>query len=68
MRTRLIACLVGGLLGALVATPVNSTLGLNPMLALVACSLAGVAVGYVASIFFHIFTANADDQPASPEQ
>ena len=68
MRTRLIACLVGGLLGAVVTSPINDSLGLNPTVAWIACPSIGVVVGYVASIFFHVFAADEDGQPASPER
>jgi hypothetical protein len=68
MRTRLIACLVGGLLGAAVTSPINDSLGLNPTVAWIACPSIGVVAGYVASIFFHVFAASDDDQTPSPER
>jgi hypothetical protein len=67
MRIRLIACLVGGVLGALVTLPINNSLGLNPTIAWIACPSIGVAVGYIASIFLHVFTAQDDEPTATPE-
>jgi uncharacterized membrane protein YuzA (DUF378 family) len=64
VQTRLFASLAGGLLGVVVTFPINSSLGLNPALALVVCSLIGVAVGYVASILFDVFTASSEDKNA----
>ena len=63
MQTRLFASLAGGLLGV-VTFPINSSLGLNPAIALVVCSSIGVAVGYVTSILFDVFTASSEDKNA----
>lgn len=57
MRTRLLACLAGGLLGAGVAS-VSSGFGLSPTVALIVLSAAGIAVGYVVSILIDVFGAN----------
>ena len=61
MQTRLLACLAGGLLGAVLTSTVSSGLGLTPVLAFIGCSLAGIAVGYVASILLDIFAGNYED-------
>ena len=67
MRTRLIACLAGGLLGAVVASPVGGSLDLSPMVVWIGCPLAGVALGYVASIFVDVFAAGEGDKTTSSE-
>ena len=64
MQTRLFACLAGGLLGVVVASPINNSLGVNPTLAFIGCASVGVAVGYVASILFDVFTASPEDESA----
>ena len=61
MQTRLFACLAGGFLGVVV-TPVNASLGVSPTVAVIACSSVGVAVGYVVSILFDVFTARPEDK------
>jgi len=55
LQTRLFACLAGGFLGVVFASPINGSLGLSPVLALVGCSLGGVALGYVISTLFDVF-------------
>ena len=48
----------GGCLGIVVASSINSNLGLSPKVAVISCSLIGVAIGYVVSIFIDIFSAS----------
>jgi hypothetical protein len=62
VQTRLVACLAGGFLGIAVTSPINSSLGLSPTIALLGCSSIGVALGYVASILFDIFAASPEDK------
>jgi hypothetical protein len=62
VQTRLFAAIAGGLLGIVAASPINAALGLNPAVALIGCSSIGVAVGYVASILFDVFTASPKDK------
>ena len=64
MRTRLLACVAGGLLGAVVASPVNGSIGLDPMVALIACSTIGLALGYVASMFVDVFSSSNEEESA----
>ena len=64
MRTRLLACLAGCLLGAVAAFPINDKLGMNPSVALIACSMVGLGLGYVVSIFFDIFAPSGEDEEA----
>jgi hypothetical protein len=66
MRKRLIGCLTGGVLGFVVATLVNGSLGLSPAVASGACTLAGVAVGYVATTLFDVFLT--DSVSPAPDQ
>lgn len=66
MRIRALACLLGGLLGLAVTSPINDGLGLNPTVALIGFSFIGVAIGYVGSIFFHIFTASSGEENTQP--
>jgi len=62
VKTRLFAGLAGAVLGLVVTSPINASLGLNPAIALILCSSIGVAVGYVASILFDVFIASPGDK------
>jgi len=57
MRIRLLAALVGGAVGLAVAMafPVGAGLGLTPALANIACTFAGLAVGYLATVLLDVF-------------
>lgn len=57
MRIRLLAALVGGAVGLAVALafPIGSGLGLTPVWATTACTLAGLAVGYLATVLLDVF-------------
>lgn len=50
----------------MLAARINTGLGLgvSPTLALIGCSLAGLAIGYVASMLFDVFTANSSEDRA----
>ena len=61
MQIRLLACIVGGLLGVVVTNPINGSLGLSPTVALIGCSALGVAFGYVVSILLDVFAAKPGD-------
>jgi hypothetical protein len=63
MRTRLLACLAGGCLGA-VTSSIGANFGLSPAVALIGCSFLGVGLGYVASIFLDIFVTTPEDNSA----
>jgi predicted Kef-type K+ transport protein len=56
MQTRLLASLVGGLLGAALASSVNARLDLAPLIGFIACPIAGVLLGWVVSQLFDVFT------------
>ncbi|MBZ5609577.1 MAG: hypothetical protein LAP38_15045 [Acidobacteriia bacterium] len=62
MQIRLLACLAGGLLGVVVASPINASLGLNPSIALIGFASVGLGVGYAASILFDVFTSKPEDE------
>lgn len=64
MQTRIIACIAGGLVGVVAASPVSNNFGVSSTFALIGCILAGIAVGYAASILFDVFTASPDDKNA----
>lgn len=64
MQTRLFACIAGGLVGVVAASTVSSRFEIGPILGLIGCVAVGVAVGYVASILFDVFTASPADKNA----
>lgn len=57
MLKRLIICLAGAALGACLASTLNDSLGLSTAATMAICSLAGLAVGYVAGTLVDVFTA-----------
>jgi len=68
LQTRLLACLAGGFLGVVVASPISQSFNVSLTLALIGCALLGLALGYVVSIFFDVFTASSEEQSVeSPE-
>jgi hypothetical protein len=60
MQTRLFASLAGGFLGVAVASTVKTSLDLSPAIALIGCSVAGIALGYVVSMLFDVFAMSGD--------
>ena len=55
MQTRLLACMAGGLIGVVLTSTINESLGFTPTLAVIACSTSGMAIGYVASMLYDVF-------------
>ena len=55
MQTRILACMAGGLIGVVLTSTINVSLGFTPTLAVIACSTTGMAVGYVASLLYDVF-------------
>jgi hypothetical protein len=55
MRKRLLVAGVFGAAGLAVALPLGDRFGFGPVQALLGCGAAGVALGYVISIFLDIF-------------
>jgi hypothetical protein len=62
MQRRLITSAVGGIVGFGLAYRFQDSLGIPQTLAYVGCTLAGLAIGWVASTLFDVFT-----RPATPE-
>jgi hypothetical protein len=64
VQTRLLACIAGGLVGVVLASPINSGLGLSlsSTLAMIVCGSAGAALGCLASVLFDVFTGAGDKQ------
>jgi len=60
MQKRLIASAAGGLLGLGLAYRFQDDFGTSVTLAYIGCSLAGLAIGWVASTLFDVFTASPD--------
>jgi hypothetical protein len=52
---------VGGSLGAAIALPINSSLNMNPAVALIRFTALGAAIGCCASVFIDVFVANHED-------
>lgn len=66
MQRRLLATLAGGLLGVALSSTINARLDAPPVIAVIGCSLAGLALGYVVSTLFDVFTAPSDANGAGP--
>ena len=62
MRKRLLTCLIFGATGLAAALPIGDHLGLNMIEALIGCSLAGIILGYLVSVFLDIFSTNDSNQ------
>jgi hypothetical protein len=62
MQRRLIASAVGGLIGLGLAYRFQDDLGTSQTLAYIGCTLAGLAIGWVASTLFDVFAG-----PVTPE-
>ena len=61
MRKRLLVSFVFGALGLATALPLGDKLGLTPIVAMVAFSIAGLFLGYVVTIFLDIFTSSTTE-------
>jgi hypothetical protein len=57
MRNRLVCCISGGLLGFAFSGTISNALGLTGTPGTVFCAVAGLSLGYVASILIDVFTA-----------
>jgi hypothetical protein len=68
VQTRLLACLAGGLLGAILTSTVSAGLGVSPLLGFIGCTVAGIALGCLVSILLDVFSgANEDANPDAPK-
>jgi hypothetical protein len=65
MRKRFLVSIVGGIVGLALSVPLTDTLGVSQTLALVGCSVAGIVVGYVASILWEVFAGAHHDSDAA---
>jgi uncharacterized membrane protein len=65
MRKRFLVSIVGGIVGLALSSPLTDTLGMSQTLALVSCSIAGIVVGYVASILWEVFAGTHHDSDAT---
>ena len=58
MRKRLIASLAFGVVGLLAAVPVSTRFDVTLPIALIACSIAGMMIGYAISIVVDVMIGN----------
>jgi hypothetical protein len=65
MRKRFLVSILGGIVGLALSVPLTDTLGVSQTLTLVSCSIAGIVVGYVASILWEVFAGNQHDGDAT---
>lgn len=61
MRKRFCVSIAGGIIGLAASVPLTDTLGLSQTLALVVCSVAGLAIGFVGSKLFDVFSRHTSD-------
>jgi hypothetical protein len=61
VRKRLLVSFVFGALGLATALPLGDRLGLTPVQAMIAFSVAGLFIGYVVTIFLDIFTSSTTE-------
>jgi hypothetical protein len=59
MQRRLIASIVGGVVGICLALPLQGVLGVSETVAFIACSVGGMVLAYVASMLFDVFAGTA---------
>jgi len=57
MRNRLVCCISGGLLGFALSGTISDALGLTGTVGTAFCAVAGLALGYAASMLIDVFTA-----------
>lgn len=62
MRKRLLTCLIFGATGLAAALPIGDRFGLSTIEALIGCSIAGIFLGYLVSIFLDLFLPNNSNQ------
>ena len=62
MRKRLLVSAPFGAMGLAAALPIGDRLGLNAIVALIGCCVAGVFLGYLVSIFLDIFFRTRTNQ------
>jgi len=62
LRKRLLVSFVFGALGLATGLPLGDRLGLTPLEAMIAFSIAGLFIGYVLTIFLDIFTTTSESE------
>jgi hypothetical protein len=62
VRKRLLVSFVFGALGLATGLPLGDRLGLTPVQAMIAFSVAGLFIGYVVTIFLDIFTSSTETE------
>jgi hypothetical protein len=68
MRRRLLVCVTFGTLGLLAAFPISDRLGVDLPLAFGGSAVAGLVVGYVASMLCDVFFGNVGEPLGETEQ
>ena len=63
MQRRLIASVVGGVIGLCLASPLQNALGVSTAVAFVAAALGGIALAWVASTLFDVFSGTPGTPP-----
>jgi hypothetical protein len=56
MQRRLIASIAGGIIGICLASRLQDALGVSAIVALIAAAAGGIALAYVASMLFDVFS------------
>lgn len=59
MQRRLIASIAGGIIGLCLASRLQDAMGVSSTVAFIAAAVAGIALAYVASMLFDVFTGTA---------
>ncbi len=62
MRKRLLTCFIFGATGLAAALPIGDHFGLSTVESLIGCSIAGIFLGYLVSIFLDLFLTNNTNQ------
>ena len=62
MRKRIIAGVIGGLVGVCLSGPVNDYFGMAETFGILSCAVAGIVLAYVVSMMIDVFTPAPDDQ------
>jgi hypothetical protein len=60
MKRRVVASMVGGIVGICVAWPLQDVLGVSKAVAFSACCVAGIVLACIASLLFDVFAGPAN--------
>ncbi len=65
MRRRIIACVIGGLVGIVLSSPINDYFGIKETFGLLTCGISGIILAYmismVADVFMHTSEESTND-------